>query len=227
MADAIRHRGPDEDGVYVGQGVGLGHRRLSIIDLSSGQQPLANETNKIWISFNGEIYNYLELNRELQSSHVFRTHSDTETIVHLYETYPDTFVSKLHGMFAFALWDEDKKTLILARDRLGKKPLYYYLDDHKVIFGSEIKAILKYPGLSLTIDDQSVSDYVSLGYIPSPKSIYRQIRKVQPGHFLRITPGKVEDVEYWQVRFDEVQKHSEEEWRELLSQELRSAVNRD
>src|SRR5215470_9376015 len=161
MSDTIRHRGPDEEGIYIGQGVGLGHRRLSIIDLSSGQQPLSNETGKIWISFNGEIYNYLDLNRELRTGHVFRTQSDTETIVHLYETYPETFVSKLHKMFAFALWNEDRKTLILARDRVGKKPLYYYLDDRKLLFASEIKSILKHPEVDQSIDEQAVSDYIS------------------------------------------------------------------
>jgi len=224
MSDTIRHRGPDEEGVYIGPGIGLGHRRLSIIDLSSGQQPLSNETGRIWIAFNGEIYNYLDLHRELQTGHVFRTHSDTETIVHLYETYPDTFVSKLHGMFAFALWDEDKKTLILARDRVGKKPLYYYLDDRKLVFASEIKAILKHPEIDQTIDEQAVSDYLSLGYVPAPKSIYRRIRKVLPGHFIRVRPGKFEDLEYWDVRFHEAPGRTEEEWRDTLAQELRSAV---
>src|SRR5262245_59943749 len=224
MSSVLRHRGPDEDGFYVGQGVALGHRRLSIIDLSSGQQPLANEDRKVWISFNGEIYNYLELQSELRASHTLRTRSDTETIVHLYESYPDRFVEKLRGMFALAIWDERLRTMILARDRVGKKPLYYYLDREKLVFASEIKAILRHPGLDLKVDDQSVSDYVSLGYIPAPKSIYRSIRKVKPGHYLRVRAGKVEEIEYWDLHFDEGARRSEESWREQLLQEFRTAV---
>ena len=161
MSDVMVHRGPDEHGVYLGSGAALGHRRLSIIDLSSGQQPLCNEDRKVWISFNGEIYNYHELQQQLSGSHTFRTQSDTETIVHLYESYPDTFVEKLRGMFSFALWDERSRTMILARDRVGKKPLYYYIDNQKLVFGSEIKAILRHPALDLKIDDQAVSDYIS------------------------------------------------------------------
>jgi asparagine synthase (glutamine-hydrolysing) len=224
MSDVQKHRGPDESGVYVGNGVALGHRRLSIIDLSSGQQPLTNEDSTIWISFNGEIYNYLDLNRNLQASHRFRTRSDTETIVHLYESSPETFVSQLRGMFAFALWDETNRTMILARDRVGKKPLYYYLDQHKLVFGSEIKSILQHPGLKLDIDDFAVSDYLSLGYIPAPKSIYRSIRKVRPGHYLRVRPGKVEEVQYWDLSFRCSENRSEKEWCELLLDEMTSAV---
>src|SRR5262245_42161545 len=182
MSDVLQHRGPDESGVLLGQGAALVHRRLSIIDLSSGQQPLSNEDGSIWISFNGEIYNYEDLNRDLKRSHFFRTRSDTETIVHLYETYPATFIERLRRMFAFALWDDSERTMLLARDRVGKKPLYYYLDSEKLVFASEIKSILLHPGLDLKIDDQAVSDYLSLGYIPAPKSIYRSIRKVRPGH---------------------------------------------
>src|SRR5215510_4641206 len=170
MTGVLKHRGPDEDGIHIGAGAALGHRRLSIIDLSSGQQPLANEDRKVWISFNGEIYNYLELQKALRASHTFRTRSDTETIVHLYESYPDSFVEKLRGMFAFAIWDERSRTMILARDRVGKKPLYYYLDHEKLVFASEIKAILQHPKLNLEIDDQRVSDYLFLGYVPAPKS---------------------------------------------------------
>src|SRR2546422_5599010 len=158
MSDIQAHRGPDESGVYIGKGVALAHRRLSIIDLSSGQQPLSNEDGSVWISFNGEIYNYLELKRNLEGRHRFRTRSDTETIVHLYESHPATFVNQLGGMFAFALWDEKTRTMILARDRVGKKPLYYYVDDQKLVFASEIKSILEHPKLNLDIDDFAVSD---------------------------------------------------------------------
>jgi len=224
MGDVLKHRGPDEDGVYLGSKAALGHRRLSIIDLSSGRQPLSNEDGNVWISFNGEIYNYLELQRQLKASHTFRTRSDTETIVHLYESYPETFIEKLRGMFAFAIWDERSQTMLLARDRVGKKPLYYYLDREKLVFASEIKAILKHPGLDLKIDDQAVSDYVSLGYIPSPKSIYRSIRKILPGHYLRVRAGRAEEIEYWDLRFDETAYSSEEEWQHKLLDEFRTAV---
>src|SRR3989454_1344738 len=225
MSDLQAHRGPDEAGLHLGRGVALGHRRLSIINLSSGKQPLSNEDGTVWITFNGEIYNFGELNRELAFSHTFRTRSDTETIVHLYESHPDSFVAKLRGMFAFALWDEPQRTLILARDRVGKKPLFYYLDGEKLIFASEIKAILRHPGLKLDIDDHAVSDYLSLGYIPAPKSIYRFIRKVRPGHYLKVVDRQVKEVRYWDLTFSDDQSHSEEEWQEMLLSEFKTAVD--
>jgi len=224
MSVVLKHRGPDEDGVYIGGQAGLGHRRLSIIDLSSGQQPLSNEDRTIWISFNGEIYNYRELQQDLRASHTFRTRSDTETIVHLYESYPQSFVEKLRGMFAFALWDGRERTMILARDRVGKKPLYYYLDREKLVFASEIKSILRHPELDLQLDEYALSDYLSLGYIPAPKSIYRAIRKVRPGHYLRVRADRVEEIQYWDLQFSETAQLSEEEWRERLLHELRTAV---
>jgi asparagine synthase (glutamine-hydrolysing) len=224
MSDVQKHRGPDEGGIYTGRGVGLGHRRLSIIDLGTGQQPLANEDGSIWISFNGEIYNFLELHSELSSSHHFRTRSDTEVIVHLYEKYPTTFISKLRGMFAFALWDESKRALILARDRVGKKPLYYYHDERKLVFASEIKSILRHPDLKLEIDESALSDYLSLGYIPAPKSIYQNIRKVRPGHYLTVTAGRIQENEYWDLTFNPIGNRREEQWIEVLLEELRTAV---
>lgn len=224
MSDVQKHRGPDASGIHLSHRVALGHRRLSIIDLSSGQQPLANEDQTIWISFNGEIYNYEELNRELTADHIFRTHSDTETIVHLYEKYPDSFIAKLRGMFAFALWDEKQRALILARDRVGKKPLYYYLDDEKLVFASEIKSILCHPELKLEIDECSLSDYLSLGYIPTPKSIYKRIRKIRPGHYLRVAEGQVREVEYWDLKFHVDPSLSEEQWLERFLEEFKTAV---
>src|SRR5215475_781117 len=209
MTGVLKHRGPDEGGVHIGSGAALGHRRLSIIDLSSGQQPLSNEDRQVWISFNGEIYNYQELQAELKASHTFRTRSDTETIVHLYESYPETFVEKLRGMFAFAIWDERRRTMILARDRVGKKPLYYYVDREKLVFGSEIKSILRHSALDLRVDEHAVSDYISLGYIPAPKSIYRAIRKVRPGHYLRVRAGKIEEIQYWDLYFNDMSRRSE------------------
>src|SRR3989449_2964891 len=225
MSDIQQHRGPDESGVYIGRGAALGHRRLSIIDLSSGQQPLSNEDGTVWISFNGEIYNYMDLRKDLTSSHRFATRSDTETIVHLYESRPTTFISELRGMFAFALWDERNRTMTLARDRVGKKPLYYYLDHQKLVFASEIKSILQHPNLNLEIDDFAVSDYVSLGYVPAPKSIYRSIRKVRPGYYLVVKPGGAEEVEYWDLSFREGEPLSEQQWRDALLEEFQTSVN--
>jgi asparagine synthase (glutamine-hydrolysing) len=224
MSDLQLHRGPDEGGSYLGKQAALGHRRLSIIDLASGQQPLSNEDGTIWISFNGEIYNFQDLQRELASYHKFRTRSDTETIIHLYEQYPEDFVSHLRGMFAFALWDESRRTLILARDRIGKKPLYYYLDGDKLVFASEIKAILRHPDLKLDIDHYAISDYLSLGYVPAPKSIYRFIRKVLPGHYVMWKDGRLKDIQYWDLRFAENRERSEEQWVNHLEAELRTAV---
>jgi asparagine synthase (glutamine-hydrolysing) len=225
MSETLHHRGPDEGGIHIGRRIGLGHRRLSIIDLCSGQQPLSNEDGSIWISFNGEIYNFPELHKYLSGTgHAFRTHSDTETIVHMYEESRENFVPKLRGMFAFALWDEANQTLILARDRVGKKPLYYYQDHEKIVFGSEIKAILCHPNLQLQISDEAVSDYVSLGYVPAPKSIYRRIHKVQPGHYVRVKGREIREVCYWDLRFEENRKLSEELWIEALLAELKEAV---
>jgi asparagine synthase (glutamine-hydrolysing) len=224
MSDVQKHRGPDESGVHIGRRIALAHRRLSIIDLSTGKQPLSNENETVWISFNGEIYNFEDLNRLLVSRHRFRTRSDTETIVHLYEQYPEEFVSMLRGMFAFALWDETQRTLILARDRVGKKPLYYYLDDEKLVFASEIKSILCHDRLKLEIDEQAISDYVSLGYIPAPKSIYRRIRKVRPGHFLKVVGSEVKEVCYWDLHFQTEDILDESEWIARFMEEFEEAV---
>jgi asparagine synthase (glutamine-hydrolysing) len=224
MSDVQKHRGPDESGEYARGSLALAHCRLSIIDLNSGQQPLCNEHGNVWITFNGEIYNFQELHHALESNHTFKTRSDTETIVHLYEQYPENFIPKLRGMFAFGLWDEPRRTLILARDRVGKKPLYYYLDEDKLVFASEIKSILIHPDLKLEIDEQAVSDYVSLGYIPAPKSIYRRIRKVLPGHFLKVVGRNVSEVCYWDLRFAEEPGPSEGDWIEQFMSEFREAV---
>jgi asparagine synthase (glutamine-hydrolysing) len=224
MSDIQKHRGPDESGIHIGSRIALAHRRLSIIDLSTGKQPLSNEDGTVWISFNGEIYNYEDLNRELVSRHQFRTRSDTETIVHLYEQHPENFVPMLRGMFAFALWDESNRELILARDRVGKKPLYYYLDNEKLVFASEIKSILCHDNLDLEIDKQAVSDYVSLGYIPAPKSIYRHIRKVRPGHFLKIVGREIRETCYWDLHFQEDTIPTESQWIEQFLERFEEAV---
>lgn len=225
MADTIRHRGPDDDGFYTCGGVGLAHRRLSIIDLEGGHQPLANEDESVWIVFNGEIYNFEELNRRyLSTGHTFRTRSDTETIVHLYEELGEECFAQLRGMFALALWDGRRKRLVIARDRLGKKPLFYSWDGKRLVFGSEIKALWKAGGISREMDLEALSDYFSYQYVPAPKSIYRQVRKLRPAHYLVAEKGGIREVPYWDIRFDQTRERSEDEWCEEFLAEFRTAV---
>jgi asparagine synthase (glutamine-hydrolysing) len=225
MSDTLRHRGPDDEGIQVGPGIGFGFRRLSIIDLSGGHQPLANEDGSVWVMLNGEIYNYAELRPELESrGHRFATHSDTETIVHLYEDYGEGCFARLRGMFAIALWDSRKRKLLLARDRLGKKPLYYHATAERIVFGSELKALLPAGGVPREIDAEALSDYFSLGYIAAPKTIYRSVRKVLPGHYLVATAGEIRESEYWDISFETTENRTEEEWCERLRHELREAT---
>jgi asparagine synthase (glutamine-hydrolysing) len=225
MTDAIVHRGPDDEGHYSAPGIGLGFRRLSIIDLAGGHQPLCNEDGKIWIVFNGEIYNFEELNRRyLSSGHKFRTRSDTETIVHLYEELGEACFAELRGMFGIALWDGRKKKLLLARDRLGKKPLYYSWDGRRLVFGSEIKAMWAAGGISKEIDAEAVSDYFSYQYVPAPKTIYRAIRKLRPANYLVVEGSSIRETPYWDIRFDDTRQHSEDEWCESFLDEYRTAV---
>ncbi|HXJ06033.1 MAG TPA: XrtA/PEP-CTERM system amidotransferase [Candidatus Acidoferrum sp.] len=225
MSDTITHRGPDDEGVYIGEGVGLGFRRLSIIDLSGGHQPISNEDGRIWVMLNGEIYNYPELRRELIArGHQFRTRSDTESIVHLYEEYGEDCFRRLRGMFAIALWDSRERKLILARDRVGKKPLFYAADQKRLLFGSELKALLAGDGLSRAIDHEALADYFSFGYTPAPKTIYRAVRKVLPGHYLVVSEKELREVCYWDLSFDNVENRSEEEWAELLRHEICEAT---
>jgi asparagine synthase (glutamine-hydrolysing) len=225
MADTIRHRGPDDDGYYCAPGVGLGFRRLAIIDLEGGHQPLSNEDESIWIVFNGEIYNFEELNRRyLSSGHRFRTRSDTETIVHLYEELGEACFAELRGMFGLALWDGRKKKLLLARDPVGKKPLFYSWDGQRLLFGSEIKALLAVPGLSREMDLSAVSDYFTFQYVPAPKTIYRDVRKLRPGHYLVADASGIRETAYWDIRFDQPRELSESEWCEQFLEEFRKAV---
>jgi len=206
MNDTLVHRGPDGEGFHFEPGVGFGHRRLSIIDLEGGKQPLYNEDNSVVVTYNGEIYNFQELASELKAlGHVFRTHCDTEVIVHSWEEWGVDCLSRFNGMFAFALWDRNRQTLFLARDRLGIKPLYYAsLDDGQVIFGSEMKAVTRNPAVPKTIDPCAVEEYFTFGYVPDPRSIYRAIRKLEPGTFLRFRRGEApgEPVRYWDVPLD-------------------------
>ena len=191
MNDTLAHRGPDGEGFHLEPGVGFGHRRLSIIDLEGGKQPLYNEDESVVVTYNGEIYNFHELVEELaRKGHRFRTRCDTEVIVHAWEEWGERCLDRFNGMFAFAIWDRRREVLFLARDRLGVKPLYYAeLTDGEVIFGSELKALLVHPGLKREIDPTAVEDYFCFGYIPDPKSIYKSVRKLPPGHYLLARRG--------------------------------------
>jgi len=201
MCATIVHRGPDDEGIRTAGAVGLGMRRLSIIDLSGGHQPIHNEDKTVWIVFNGEIYNFPELREGLEKrGHTFYTHSDTEVIVHLYEELGADCISKLRGMFAIALYYERQQKLLLARDRLGKKPLYYAQKDGRLYFGSEIKTILAAaPELSSHINNRALLQYFSLQYIPDPNSAYRDIAKLPPGHLLEYANGQISIRQYWDL----------------------------
>jgi len=207
MLDTIRHRGPDDEGVYLAGQVGLGHRRLSIIDLNSGHQPISNETGSIWIVFNGEIYNYRELRSFLLSKgHVFKTQTDTEVIVHLYEEIGPQCVEKLRGMFAFAIWDENKKSLFLARDRVGIKPLYYCLTKKSLLFGSEIKAILADPTVDREIAPDIIDRFLTFLYVPGEETLLKGISKLAPGHYLVLKDGRAEIRQYWDLQFQKPER---------------------
>jgi len=222
------HRGPDEGGIHIEPGIGLGHRRLSIIDLSSGRQPLFNEDGSVVVTYNGEIYNYQELARKLkQAGHVFRTHCDTEVIVHAWEQWGEDCVQRFRGMFAFAVWDRNQQTLFMARDRMGIKPLYYaILPRGQFIFASELKALLLHPELPRKIDTNAVEDYFTFGYVPEPKSILSNAFKLAPAHTLTIKSGNSKPVvrQYWEVPFSAVEVNDEEGVAEELVNRLREAV---
>lgn len=200
MLHRVAHRGPDEEGVFFGNGIGLGHRRLSIIDLHTGRQPIGNEDGSVQVVFNGEIYNFLDLRRGLeQRGHRFSTRTDTEVLVHLYEEKGEGLLHDLNGMFAFALWDEGRGKLLLARDRIGIKPLYYASDGERLAFSSEPKALLELPWVERGLDLQGLSLFLSYDFIPAPHSIYRGIRKVPPGYFLVFKAGEVRLQRYWDL----------------------------
>jgi len=225
MNATLSHRGPDDEGVYIAQGIGLGHRRLSIIDVSGGHQPIANEDGTVWVLLNGEIYNFTELFDQLRArGHQFRTRSDTEAIVHLYEELGEECFSHLRGMFAIAIWDARQRRLLLARDRIGKKPLYYFADRERVIFGSELKAVLAADGVSRSVDPLAVCDYFSLGYVPAPRTIYRQVRKLLPAHYLVVSSAGVRQTQYWQLSFAGLQSRSDAQWCEQIREQLAEAT---
>ncbi|HKO62557.1 MAG TPA: asparagine synthase (glutamine-hydrolyzing) [Pyrinomonadaceae bacterium] len=204
MCRVIRHRGPDDQGVMVDAGVALGMRRLSIIDLSGGRQPISNEDGTVRIVFNGEIYNYRDLQSELGAlGHQLQTNSDTETIVHLYEEYGPACVDSLRGMFAFALWDDREKKLFIARDRVGKKPLYYSVTRQgTLVFGSELKSLLQHPEVTREINPNAIDAYFSLGYVPDPLTIFQNIEKLPPGHHLTFQDGRLSIERYWDFKYD-------------------------
>jgi asparagine synthase (glutamine-hydrolysing) len=244
MTRTLLHRGPDEEGYLVsrrglpdridgapfrscdGDGrAGLGHRRLSIIDLSTGQQPLSNEDGRVWITFNGEIYNFQELQRELEArGHRFRTRSDTETIVHGWEEWGEGIVPKLRGMFAFAIWDQGRGRLLLARDRLGKKPLYYLEDGRRLLFASEIKAILACPGVPRDVDLPALSDYLSLLYVPAPRSIFRAVKKLPAAHYAVVDASGMRIAPYWDLSFAPSRPADEEAEKARLLDRLSEAT---
>lgn len=232
MAAAIAHRGPDNDGFYETAHCALGHRRLRIIDLSPlGHQPMTNEDGSVWISFNGEIYNYLDLRPELVSrGHHFRSQSDTEVILHLYEDEGDDFLRQLNGMFAIALWDQRRRRLLLATDRYGKKPVYYWTDGRRLLFGSELKAILADPGVPRELDHEALRDYLALGYIPSPRTVFRGIAKLPPASSLSVEiapsggPRLRGPQRYWTLRYQPDTRLTEEDCVEEIRRLVRDAT---
>lgn len=243
MVNVLSHRGPDGDGVYVppfvrsnaSPGVALGHRRLSIIDLAGGKQPLANEDETVWITFNGEIFNYKELRRDLESrGHIFRTQSDTETIVHLYEEHGTDCLRHLRGQFAFALWDDRQKQLFLARDRLGQKPLFYREEPGRLLFASELKSLLQMPNAPRDLNRKAVDSYLTYQYVPHPECILQGYHKLPPGHYAVYANGKLEVQRYWSPPYSsevdgwyshkDTQRWSPEQWQSELQAALTEAV---
>src|SRR6202166_1928324 len=226
MCETLVHRGPDDEGIFVKGGVGLGMRRLSIIDLSGGHQPVFNEDRSVWIVFNGEIYNFPALGEDLlKRGHKFYTHTDTEVIVHLYEEMGADCVSKLRGMFAFALYDERRRKLLMARDRLGKKPLHYALQGQRLLFGSEIKSILTVAPELATVNNEALLQYMYFGYVPDPLTAFATIRKLPPGHLLEFEKGRLQVRQYWDLpQYSTYQPRSEEECLEELERRLAEAV---
>ncbi|HEX8455726.1 MAG TPA: asparagine synthase (glutamine-hydrolyzing) [Pyrinomonadaceae bacterium] len=226
MCEAIRHRGPDEDGFYRGAGVGLAMRRLAIIDLKSGQQPMHNSGRTAWIVFNGEIYNHKEVRAQLEKlGHRFETNCDTEVVIHAYDEYGADCPKHLRGMFAFAIWDERREELLLARDRVGKKPLLYAEVGGALVFGSEFMALLEHPAVGREVNREAIHHYLTFMCVPAPLTAYRDIRKLEPGHTLRYTrEGEIITARYWQPDFTRKVRMTEEEAGERAVEILREAV---
>lgn len=227
MGDAIAHRGPDGYGELREPGVGLIHRRLAIIDLTGGDQPISNEDNSLSVVFNGEIYNYRELRARLESrGHRFKTDSDTETLVHLYEEHGAALPEQLRGMFAFALWDGANRRLVLSRDRLGQKPLFIYRDDEKVVFGSELKAVLAHPNIDRTIDAAAIEDYLTFGVIPGTRAIFKRVEKLRSAHTVVLSADTLQATpkRYWQLEYKRDETRSIDDWSEVVGEKIRESV---
>ena len=223
MCRVIRHRGPDDQGMLVKNRAAIGMRRLSIIDLAGGHQPIFNEDGTIAIVFNGEIYNFQELKKELESrGHRFQTNSDTETIVHAYEEFGEDCPNHLRGMFAFAIWDEREEKLFIARDRVGKKPLYFAkTKSGAFVFGSELKSLMLHPEFEKELNNEALDAYLTFGYVPDPISIFRNVEKLAPGHFLIFQNGEVSTKQYWDFRYEKTEARKEEDYLD----ELRSLID--
>ena len=228
MSNSIYHRGPDDEGQYINENIGLGFRRLSIIGLTNGHQPMTNQNNSLCIVFNGEIYNYLEQKKLLiQKGYSFKTDSDTEVILYLYEEYGENCLSFLRGMFAFAIWDNNKNQLFCARDRFGIKPFYYYIDDEKFVFGSEIKAILQCSNIETTISMEALDSYFAFGYITSDLSIYNKIKKLPPAHSLtlKLSPKPTFNIKrYWEIEFNPDYSKTEDYWADAIEENFAESV---
>lgn len=227
MSSVLTHRGPDDEGVYIKKNVGLAHRRLSIIDLTpAGHQPMSNEDGSIWIVFNGEIYNYLDLRDDLQKrGHTFSSHTDTETIIHLYEEKGVECVHDLRGMFAFAIWDENKNRLFLARDRAGKKPVVYFHSEEGLLFASEIKSLLLDPSVNKNIDYTAIHHYLTYQYIPSPLTIFEGIKKLPPAHYMIYEEGNLIIKRYWDLSYqNKIQLPSLENYGEQFLEIFQEAI---
>jgi asparagine synthase (glutamine-hydrolysing) len=225
MCEVIRHRGPDDEGIHVEPGVGLGMRRLSIIDLSTGHQPIHNEDETVWVVFNGEIYNYRQLRNQLEAAgHRFYTSSDTETIVHAYEQWGEGVFARLRGMFGIALWDRRTRTLLLGRDRAGQKPLHYTERDGRLYFASELKSLLAAGAVRADLDLEALDHYLSFLYTPPDRAIFRGVKKLPPAHYLKWTDGRIDVRRYWQIGEEESFRGSADEAAVELRRVLAGAV---
>ena len=230
MTNVIAHRGPDENGYYEDQHAFLGHRRLSIIDLSTGQQPMANEDATRWIIYNGELFNHNSVRPELEAAgHRYKTHSDTETLLHAYEQWGAQSIGRFRGMFAYVIWDPARKELFCVRDRLGIKPFYYYFDGQVFAFASEIKALLEHPSISARMEEGALNEVLAFGYASGEQTLYRGIRKLMPGHHMtvRVADGRLEQriEQYWDAPITAASpERSEQEWVAELRRRLEETV---
>ncbi len=227
MTDALHHRGPDDEGFFIDDNVSLGHRRLSIIDLPTGAQPISNEEDTLRIIYNGEVYNYLEIRKELVAQgHKFKTNSDTEVVLHAYEEFGPSFLNRLNGMFAFAIWDKREKSFFIARDRFGQKPLYYSVQHDDICFSSELKSLILHPAIDTAIDRQSLLEYLSYEYVPAPHTIYQDVLKIPAGHYLFFKEGKASVAKYWDYDISQTHDHSFAKAKDKVLELLNSSVKR-